>query len=250
MQAWWSAVARYPATWVAITAVLLVEWAFFTLFDPPLVLGIIAAVIGVVAVIAWPLTMSATGTLARLQFQVSPAEDVGPDELRRLEAELAALEDPRPAQQLAAVTEKRENLEEILAQRLDAGELTYGRYLSTTQQVYRATLDNLHEVAVAMRAISAIDDDYIAARLSQLEGVDDPSATRERDSLLGRRQLHDGQQKRVGELMAQNESAMTAIDRTASALADAPIGRTPEDAEAAMTALGELAERAGRYASG
>jgi hypothetical protein len=40
------------------------------------------------------------------------------------------------------------------------------------------------------------------------------------------------------------------MDRTATALGDAPIGRTPADAEAAMTALEDLAERAVKYATG
>ncbi|MGI9602097.1 MAG: hypothetical protein ACR2QE_09445 [Acidimicrobiales bacterium] len=241
--------ARYPATWVAIAAVLLAEWAFFALFDPPAILGIIAIVIGVVAIIAWPLTMSATGTLARLQFGIPTVDEVDPIMLGKLESDLAILDDPRPAQQLEAVTEKRDNLEAILERRLDAGELTYGRYLATTEQVYRSTVDNLHEVVVAMRSISAIDDDYISSRLAELADTDDESARRERDTLLGRRELRENQQRRIGELLAQNESGMTAIDRTATALADAPIGRTPEDAEAAMQALTELAERAGKYAS-
>ena len=43
---------------------------------------------------------------------------------------------------------------------------------------------------------------------------------------------------------------MTLLDRTATSLADAPIGRTPEEAKAAMAALEELADRASRYATG
>jgi hypothetical protein len=42
---------------------------------------------------------------------------------------------------------------------------------------------------------------------------------------------------------------MTLLDRTSTALADAPIGLTPQDAEAAMEALEELADRASRYAT-
>ena len=122
--------------------------------------------------------------------------------------------------------------------------------MTTTQQVYSAALDNLHEVAVAMRSISAIDDDYIETRLRELDGLEDEAATRERDTLRGRRQLATMQEKKISELLAQNESGMTAIDRTSTALADAPIGRTPENAEAAMAALEELAERASKYAAG
>ncbi len=247
MQAWWRAVARYPATWIAILVVVLIEWAFFALLDPPPLLAIIAIVLGIIAVLTWPVVMSATGTLSRLQFEVPRIEEVSTDERKALEAELSALTDPRPLKQLEAVTQKRDNLAAILLRRMDAGEMTYARYLATTEQVYRATLDNLHEVAIAVKSISAIDDEYIDGRLGELGSADSEAAARERESLTGRRNLGVRQRARIAELLAQNEAGMTAIDETAGALADAPIGRTPEDAEAAMEALTELAERAGRY---
>jgi hypothetical protein len=172
--------------------------------------------------------------------------------LAELEAELGELEDARPARQLQAVQEKRDNLAEVLKRRLDAGELTYARYLTTAQQVYIAALDNLHEVAVAQRSISAIDDAYIDRRIGKLDQQNEhgAAAEKERKSLVDRRALRDTQNTRIAEMLGQNEAAMTALDRTATALADAPIGRTPEDAEAAMVALEELAQRAGKYATG
>lgn len=250
MEAWWRAVLKYPATWLAILAVIVVEWLFISVLEPPSLFTLIALILGGVTIVVWPLTMTVTGTLARLQFEVPKLEEVDPEELQQLTEELRGLEDPRPLQQLSSVQRKRDNLLEVLERRLDVGELTFARYMTTTQQVYRAAIDNLHEVAVAMRSISAIDDEYIGTRLRQLDGVEDGAATRERDSLEGRRDLATTQEKKISELLAQNESGMTAIDRTSTALADAPIGRTPEDAEAAMAALEELAERASKYAAG
>jgi cell division protein ZapA (FtsZ GTPase activity inhibitor) len=127
--------------------------------------------------------------------------------------------------------------------------MTYARYLSTAQQVYLAALNNLHEVAVAEQSVSAIDDDYIAQRLDELAHQDDKAATAERGSLEDRRSLLASQEKKISNLLAQNESAMTVLDRTATALADAPIGRQPQDAEVAMAALQEMADRAGKYAT-
>ena len=250
MEAWWRAVLKYPATWLAFLAVIVVEWLFISVLDPPSLFTLIALILGGVTIVVWPLTMTVTGTLARLQFEVPKLEEIDPLELQRLAQELGELEDARPLQQLKAVQQKRDNLSAVLERRLDAGELTYARYMTTTQQVYRAALDNLHEVAVAMRSISAIDDDYIETRLRELDGLEDEAATRERDTLTGRRQLATTQEKKISELLAQNESGMTVIDRTSTALADAPIGRTPENAEAAMAALEELAERASKYAAG
>ena len=64
-----------------------------------------------------------------------------------------------------------------------------------------------------------------------------------------RRDLRQTQRSKIARLLAQNESALTALNRTATALADVPIGKRPEDADAAMEALDELAARASKYAS-
>jgi hypothetical protein len=248
MKSWWKAVVAYPATWIAIALVALGIWIILALLEPPFFMTVILLAIGAVAIIAWPIAMSATGTLARLQFEAPKLPEVGAEEMAQLTAELGALDDPRPANQLKAIQEKRDNLVEVLNRRLEAGELTYARYLSTAQQVYLVALDNLSEVAVALRSISAIDHEYIDSRLEDLADQEGETADAERASLNDRRSLRAGQEKRTADLLAQNESAMTLIDRTATALADAPIGKEPQDADAAMAALREMAERASKYA--
>lgn len=248
MKSWWKAVVAYPATWIAIALVALGIWIILALLEPPFLMTVILLAIGAVAIIAWPIAMSATGTLARLQFEAPKLPEVGAEEMAQLTAELGALDDPRPANQLKAIQEKRDNLVEVLNRRLEAGELTYARYRSTAQQVYLAALDNLSEVAVALRSISAIDNEYIDSRLEDLADQEGETADAERASLNDRRSLREGQERRIADLLAQNESAMTLIDRTATALADAPIGKEPQDADAAMAALREMAERASKYA--
>ena len=248
MKSWWRAVAGYPATWLAIGLVVVGTWAVLTLLQPPFFMTVILLVLGGIAIVAWPITMSATGTLNRLQFEVPKLPEVEPDELSQLAAELEALDDTRPAYQLRAMQEKRDSLVGVLNSRLEAGEMTYARYLSSAQHVYLAALENLHEVAVAEQSVSAIDDDYIDQRLEELVDQEGEAAITERGSLNDRRSLRKTQEKKVAGLLAQNEAAMTVLDRTAIALADASIGRQPQDAEAAMTALQEMADRAGKYA--
>ena len=247
MKSWWRAVAEFPATWLAIGLVVIGTLAVLKLLEPPFFMTIILLVLAGIAIVAWPLTMSATGTLNRLQFEVPRLPEVEPEELSRLAEELNELDDPRPAHQLNAITEKRDSLVGVLNKRLEAGEMTYARYLSTAQQVYLAGLENLHEVALAEQSVSAIDDDYIAQRLDELAVEDDEATMKERAALEDRRMLRKTQEKKVSDLLAQNEAAMTALDRTATALADATIGRQPQDAAAAMDALQEMADRAGKY---
>jgi hypothetical protein len=250
VKSWWRAVVKYPATWLALALVVGAVWAILVWFQPPTVIAVIVVVLGVIAVAVWPLAMSATGTLTRLQVEIPKLKDVDAAELSALQRELEALDDERPIHQLRAMRDKRNNLVDVLNRRLDAGELTYARYLTTAQQVYLSALDNLHEIAISLRSISTIDRPYIETRLADLHSRSSDSAQSERASIEGRLELLTSQEDKVARLLAQNESGMTAMDRTATALADAPIGRTPEDAEAAMEALEELAQRAMKYVTG
>jgi len=249
MKSWWRAVGTYPPSWIAVGAVVVSVGLILALLQPPALLAAAVIVIGIVAIVVWPLLLSGTGTLRQLQFKAESLPEVSELELRMLGDELERLDDPRPAYQLQAIKEKRDNLTAMLGRRLQTGELTYSRYQSTAQQVYLAVISNLREVAVAMGSISTIDPDYIDARLATLRGESNESTQAEISSLEDRRALATTQQAKVTYLLAQNESAMTLLDRTSTALADAPIGLAPQDAEAAMEALEELADRASRYAN-
>lgn len=249
MKSWWKAVVSYPPSWIALGAVVAVVVATLLLLEPPLLLAIVVVAVGAFFVLLWPFLLSATGTLKQLQFRTPRLPEVSETELRLLGDRLERLDDPRPSYQLGAILEKRDNLVAMLDRRLQTGELTYARYQSTAQQVYLAVISNLREVDVAMGSISTIDPDYIDARLAELKGERDESTAAEVGSLEDRRALATTQQAKVTYLLAQNESAMTLLDRTSTALADAPIGIAPQDAEAAMEALKELADRAGKYAT-
>ena len=247
---WTKAVVSYPPTWIAAVLLGATVWLVLTVLDPPGVFVIVLIVLAVIAAAAWPFTMSATGTLAKLQFEVPRVEEVDPTEIAALRAELDALVDTQPTEQLDALLSKRQSLINVLERRLDAGELTYARYLSTSQQVFASALDNLHEVAVAYESISTIDEPYIARRLAELDADDSDAeaADRERATLERRRELRNDQRRRIAQLLAQNEAALTALNRTTTALADVPIGKKPEDADAAMDAPEALADRAAKYA--
>lgn len=251
MTGWGKAVAKYPPTWIAAAVLAATVWLVLEVIDPPAFMVVVLGILAVLAILAWPFTMSASGTMAKLQFEIPRVEEIDPAEIATLRAELGALADTQPTEQLDALLQKRQSLITVLQHRLDAGELTYGRYLATSQQVFSSALDNLHEVAVASESISTIDETYIDRRLTELDTDDsDPEAAeRERATLGRRREMRSTQRRRIAQLLAQNESALTALDRTTTALADAPIGKKPADADAAMAELEALADRAGNYAN-
>lgn len=252
MKTWWSTVATYPPTWVAVTMVASAEWAMFSWFRPGLVGSLGLAGIGGVSLVSWPMVLSATGTVNRLQLSQRAHFDADRADLAGLTRDLEALSDPRPARQLKAIQEKRSGLVDVLGRRLDAGEMTFARYLDSVEQVCSSVIGNLGEVVVALRSITAIDENYVDIRLAELdeEASESSAAVREKASLEDRRAMQEAQERKVADLLAQNEAAMTAIDRTTTALADAPIGRDPEDMEETMAALEELAKRAAKYATG
>jgi len=257
MTSWWRATLSYPPTWVAMVLLAVVTGVTLSIADPVGTATLILAVLVLVAALAWPVVLLMTGRLEALRFPpVQPLDEVDPALLAALADELAELDDPQPGEQLAALQHKRATLMKVLERRLDAGELTYARYMGTADSVYRAALDNLHEVAVAHDSISSIDETYVARRLAELDAEaeaeadgPDPSAERERDTLAQRLELRSNQRHKIARLMAQNEAALTALDRTTTALADVPIGKRPEDADAAMAALEALAARTGMYAT-
>jgi hypothetical protein len=252
MKTWWSTVASYPPTWAVLAVVSAAEWFAFSWFRPGVGGSALLAATGAVALGAWPVVLSATGTVGRIQLAERSRFDGDRTRLAELAKDLEGLADPRPGRQLKAIQDKRSGLVDVLGKRLDAGEMTFARYLDSVEQVCSTVVGNLGEVALSIRSITALDESYVDSRLAEMDKESDASAAaiREKATLEDRRGLREAQERKVADLLAQNEAAMTAIDRTTTALADAPIGRPAEDAEEAMAALEELAKRASKYATG
>lgn len=248
MNRWWKTVVAYPATWVVVALILIAENRLFSRFQPGSIGTLVLIGLGVLMLAAWPVIMSATGTIDRIRSEAEELTETRAGDLPRLKKQLAAIKDQRPRHQLAMIQSKGDNLTQVLSQRLDAGEMTYARYLTAGRQVEAAGLENLREVALAYKSISTISPVKIQRRLAELAGTTGSANDRERDSLEARLDLHGAQTARIADLLAQNESLMTAIDRTSTSLSEAPIGRTPAGAEDAMQELEEMARRARKYA--
>lgn len=241
-------------TWAAIAVVGGLEAGFFYWFRPSIIMAAAALTLGLVLLGLWFPIFRRSSAFSSTVYQWIEAEQATQNaRLEELESDFHELDFGQGASQISLLRDKLGNLSEILKRRLDSGELTYGRYLGMAQEVYGAALDNLYDVAVALRSVSTIDVDYIGKRLQELDREGDPTADQEREykALHERNALLEDQTRRVAQLMAQNESAMTVIDQTAAALAATRTspGHAKLDADTAMAELEQLAARAGKYAA-
>ncbi len=247
-------ILRHKLTWLALAVMAGLEAAFFVWFAPSALMMLAALGLGLLCLVAWPLIFARSAAFAAALAARPRADEAARQ--RKVAELIADFEELAFAQgnaQLRMLEEKFDNLAEILRRRLDNGELTYARYLGMAEQVYFSAFDNLHEVAVGLRSVRTIDHDYIRERLAALSRVAELSGEEreESEALQQRSRLYDEQQQRVAQLVAQNESAMTVLDKTAAALAGTKTtrGQASMDASAAIEELERLAQRAGDYAA-
>jgi hypothetical protein len=125
---------------------------------------------------------------------------------------------------------------DVLRAKFDEREITFERSHALIAEVCRGALDNLTAMASLARGIVGIDADFVRRRL-QLE-VDHLPAE-ERDALRRRLDLVEDTERRLGELSARNEAALTALDTAAVAVARVETGR-PHASIAADQALQDL----------
>jgi len=250
------AMLLYPPTWLALLTLIGMEWGLAAWFRPTWVALALTLVPALLLALLWVRLASGSRGVGKLYFRMIALDsEQERRRLREIEEDLGGQGFDEGVKQLQQLHRKLASLTEVLRRRLSAGELTYGRYLGAAEQVYLAAVDNLRDVGVALRSVSAIDLDYIDARLEELEKPEVFLSERDRkeiDTLRKRRALFVAQMQKVKELVAQNEAAMTVLDKTATVFATTRTakGEADMDAGVAIADLERLAERIGRYSAG
>lgn len=152
--------------------------------------------------------------------------------------------------QLQALNGKYDNFQEILANKLDPGEMTYSRYIAIAEQVYLAILDNLEQVFFALKSVSTVDAGELTARVKSLQKDPSPYSKAEAETLAKRLELRREQLDLAGNLLLENEHALTEMDHIATKIAQVQIskGHAEVDLQMAMEELKRLANRTGDYA--
>jgi len=141
--------------------------------------------------------------------------------------------------QFGKVQKKFSVLRDILSSKLSSGELAYGRFLTTSENVYSYVLDNLDKVINTTKAIGSYDIDYIEERCDYLEGLGDKRVKADEDELVALTKRVDMREElldNLNTLLTENEKAMTQIDDTIHKLSSTKLnkGRTDLDFETAI----------------
>jgi hypothetical protein len=245
---------RSPWSMAALITVLLLEALYFRAFPFSWIFAAAAILLGAGCLALWARWMVRSAAFARVRYDLTrQAHEARAPMLEQLNLDLQQLGSAQGVAQLDQLQRKFDSMISVLSRRLDAGELTYSRYLDTAEQVYLSAIDNLHDVAISLRSVSTIDRGKLDGRLSDLRGGNQagPSSQREIETLEQRRALLTQQTDKVSNLLVQNETALTALDHAATALADARMGKgsASVELEHALQDLDQLARRAGRYAA-
>lgn len=138
------------------------------------------------------------------------------------------------------------HVDEVLRSKFDARELTFERSRGLVGEVSRTAVDTLNTMASVARGIVGIDVDDVRRRLARQPTL---MGAEERQALTRRLELVEDTERRLRELGARNEAAITALDDAAVAVAaiatDRP--RASLAAEQALADLRRFAERAHQY---
>ncbi|MFD2192295.1 cobyrinic acid a,c-diamide synthase [Pistricoccus aurantiacus] len=164
-------------------------------------------------------------------------------------ARLLSARQPALAQQADRVYGRYRKVIAVLLERFEVGELAFERARSLAAEVCFAAVDNLTAMAAQASGVAGVDSDHVRRRLSR-EG--DRLTHTERLALERRLALVEDTHRHLRELSARNETALTALDNAAVAMARVDT-RRPQASVSADQALGDLQNfvaRAERYGRG
>ncbi len=137
----------------------------------------------------------------------------------------------------------------VLRSRFDSGELAFERARGLVAEVCFGAVDTLNAMASQARGVASVDADFVRRRLA---ADDRRLSEEERAALVRRLELVEETERRLGELAARNESALTVLDDTAVAMARIETGRPQASltTDRALEELRRFVEGADRYGHG
>ncbi|PCK08704.1 MAG: hypothetical protein COA42_07690 [Alteromonadaceae bacterium] len=126
---------------------------------------------------------------------------------------LSNFSDQKGLIQLEQLQAKFAAFESVLALQFDRDELTFKRFLTTAEQLYFGSIDNLRRLAMQRHSISAIDIVNIESRLASVDISSEEKSTFEK-----RKIIYDNANKSMESIYSINEQAMTKLDELTNKL--------------------------------
>ena len=117
-------------------------------------------------------------------------------------------------QQLERIQDKFSTFRDVLNERFQKGTITYNRFLSTAQEIFKLSVKRIEEIHLKEKQIAGIDCKGAEKRLRQLNKEDesDPTVVSEKASLQSRIDIKGKNEQRIKEILASNEQAITKFD--------------------------------------
>ncbi|HCC23292.1 TPA: hypothetical protein DF272_03885 [Candidatus Falkowbacteria bacterium] len=120
----------------------------------------------------------------------------------------------RGIQQFDQVSRTVNDLIDLLMEKLQTGELTFGRFFAAAENAAFTVLDNLNAVVTTLKAIRSVDERFLRARIEQLQRNQTPSARVEKEvkTLSDRLQLKIDNLDQIKDLLVANEEIITQLE--------------------------------------
>ncbi|RJS94912.1 cobyrinic acid a,c-diamide synthase [Salinisphaera sp. Q1T1-3] len=135
---------------------------------------------------------------------------------------------------------------DVLADKFDAREITFERSRAMVGQVGLSAADNLSAMGALAAGVVGIDTAYVRRRLAERSSR---QVANERDALQQRLDLVADTERRLAELSAHNETAMTTLDNAVVVMSRVDTGRPQADVatDEALADLKRFMDKAERY---
>jgi len=152
--------------------------------------------------------------------------------------------------QLDRLQATRKNIEAILRDKLNEGEVTFGRYAASAESILSSIETNLRAVATRFKSLKSIDTEAAKEGIRRLQRKAELSVEDQKElkAFQDRLALLKDEQARIASIVKANEEAITQLDQTIVAIAGMKTGKADAtDLSGAVRDLEDLADRAKRF---
>lgn len=144
----------------------------------------------------------------------------------------------------------RKNVESILRDKLNEGEVTFARYATSAGSILTTIETNIRAIATRFKSLKSIDTEAAKDGIRRLTRKGDLTAEDQKElkAFQDRMTLLKDEQAKIGSILKSNEEAITQLDHTVVAIAGMRTGKADAtDLSGAVKDLEDLADRAKRF---